>query len=402
MIADAFPLDPPTTWFTDLPDWFVPNMKLTVITDGPEAGRVAGSVAQRGTFLLNGGVPWQSSDSPSQYRDAMQGDTVTADGLTVRTANLSADINHISERASFGEAVDAMANTGAQLARVRYVDVPGYGTVALGAAWPGLSDLQVRKMQASALSGDWRWREEYRSYDMAGSIFVNNPGLPLPARPVFAPVAMAASVASPHPPVVGNWHHHSEAPMSMIPNGYAPPMPAGYAACPDGCGALVPAANVHAFLASMVAAPVPPPTPAPPAAPTDTAPNADSPEARLDALEARMDAVEAWITEDAMSDVDMMTAALPDTVGGAPAKYDTAQLQALADKDQVFNKDEMNFPIGDCEDVANAVQGLGRANADHDAIKGYIIGVAMKINCVDSLPPDWVATSTQVGPGTGA
>lgn len=302
MIADAFPLDPPCDWFTTLPTWFEPNMKATVVTEGPEAGRFAGTVAQRGTFILNGGSPWSAPDSPTGYRDAMQGDTVCADGATVRTANLSADLNHITDRASYSQAVDAMANTGVQLARVRYVDVPGFGTVAVGAAWPGLSDLEVRKMQASALSGDWRWREEYAAYDMAGAIFVNNPGLPLPARPVFAPVAMAASVASPHPPILGSWQ--PEAPMSMTQPQIIQPQ---WVQCAL-CGSVYPFGQAHSHPQTAAAA-----TPIVADDGTDVPSGAPPIEERVASLEERVGALEAWIAEDAMGEIDTMAmaAALP-------------------------------------------------------------------------------------------
>ena len=215
-ISDAFPLDPPAEWFTTLPDWFEPGMKLTVCTSGPEAGRVAATVAPRGQCILGsepGGECWTAPFSPTAYSAAMQGDTPTAEGLIIKTANLAADINHVNPRASFREAVDVMANTGAQVARVRYADLDGH-IVALGSAWPGLSDVQVRKMQASALSGDWRWREELAAYDFAGSILVSCPGFPLmnrPDHPVFAPVA--ASLEMPHPPIVGSWVDTTEVPM---------------------------------------------------------------------------------------------------------------------------------------------------------------------------------------------
>lgn len=384
MISDAFPLDPPSDWFTTLPAWFEPNMKATLVTDGSDAGRFAGTVAQRGVFILGGGGdPWSAPDSPTHYRDAMQGDTICADGSTVRTANLSADLNHVPSTASFGQAVDAMANTGAQLARVRYVDVPGYGTVALGAAWPGLSDREVRKLQASALSGDWRWREEYGAYDMAGAIFVNNPGLPLPARPVFAPVAMAASVASPHPPILGSWQP-TEAQAVTMTNPIIQPQ---WVQCAL-CGSVYPLGQQHSHVQTAAAGDIGVDAPA------EEGDRLAELEAIVAGLSDRVSAIEEWITEDAMSEVDSMAAALPPAE--MAAKYTTEQLQALADKDQVFNKDELNFPIADCEDVTNAVNALGRGNADEAAIKGYIIGAAKKINCLDSLPPDWVDASTQV------
>lgn len=309
VISDAFPLDPPEDWFTTVPDWFKPNMKLSVITSGPSAGRVAGTVAQRGTFLVGAPDPWTSAPSPTGYHDAMQIDTVTSDGSIIRTAALAANVNHVPDDPmwTYGRAVDAMANTGAQLARVVYKDIPGYGTVALGAAWPGIDDLQVRKMQASALSGDWRWREEYRSYDMAGAIFVNNPGMPLPDRPVFTPFAVAASLSSPHPAIVGSWQ---EARMFCGSCG----SPLAITTQPNGAQSVQPCLTCVARTAA--AAPTPP-APAPSPSPDGMNTPADGPsiDDRVQALEERMDAVESWLTEDAMSDVEGMgmAAALPET-----------------------------------------------------------------------------------------
>lgn len=307
-ISDAFPLDPPSEWFTTVPDWFEPNMKLTIITEGPEAGRVAATIAQRGTFLLGAGDPWTSEDSPTNYRDAMQGDTVCADGTVIRTANLCAQVNHvpIDPMWTYGRAVDAMANTGAAMARICYRDIPGYGTVALGAAWPGISDIDVRKMQASALSGDWRWREEYSAYDMAGAILVNSPGMPLPTRPVFTPIAMAASLSFEHPPIVGSWGPQEElmnvvCPICSTPLGLVPRGDGSYVA--QGCTACAARGARTAAPGDMAA-----PDQTDAGAPADEA----GLEERIAAVEERLDAVEAWLTENAMSEMEGMAAALPE------------------------------------------------------------------------------------------
>lgn len=311
-ISDAFPLDPPTDWFTELPAWFEPNMKLTIVTDGPEAGRVAATVAQRGTYLLGGGTPWTSTDSPTGYRDAMQCDTVCADGSIVRTAALALNVNHVpvDPTWTYGRAVDAMANTGAQIARVQYHDIPGYGTVALGAAWPGVDDLQLRKAQTCPLSGDWRWREEYGAYDMAGAIFVNNPGMPLPNRPVFMPLAMAASLALDHPPIIGSWRL-KEAPVNCATCG----QPLAVMPQPNGTTSVLPCAACAARVAA--AAPTPPgqtpqdSAPAPDAVHDNNTPSLDE---RVASLEERMAALEDWAVQDAMTDMDGMavSAALPE------------------------------------------------------------------------------------------
>jgi hypothetical protein len=320
MISDAFPLDPPEEWFFNPPEGVELAGKFTVITDGPDAGRAFGLVADNSTCILNGsGLCWTAPPSPTAYEDAMQGDAVTADGNIIKTATIAMETNHVGPRASFREAVDIMANTGAAVARVRYIDTPR-GPAALGAVWPGVTDLQLRKLQAAALSGDWRWRDEYDAYDFAGAIAVNNPGLPIPNRQImaasascecgcggacdhnllrFAPVAMAASLHSDHPPVVGYWRDQEETIMT-ITNG----VPAG--------------GDVHIHLGTTSAAhtaavAAPPQAPAPDAPPADTAPDdLAALQQAYSELADRVAALEAWVTEDAMSEVDAMPAALPE------------------------------------------------------------------------------------------
>lgn len=383
-LSDRFPLDPDERWFFEMPDWFKPGMKLTVITDGPEAGRLAASLAARGTYILSGLGPWKSPPSPSGYEEAMQGDTVTASGRVVKTANLAADIDHVNERASFRQARDAMANTGTQLARVRFYDVDGY-TIALGAAWPGLSDLQVRKMQASALSGHWTWREEYGGYDCAGAIFCNSPALPLPDRPVFQPLALAASLDVAHPPVVGGWVSTKEEAMSDEPT-------VTLTLTASETRAL------HELLhdpARTAAVPAPVPEPEAPAAGGDMVSREE-----FDALVARLGEVEAELLDRNLADVDAMMAALPESLGGRPAaKYTPEELQAMADRGEVFDIETMAYPVGDCEDVTAAVadseQEFGGANTPDD-LRGYIVARAEQLGCLDAVPQDWQGLSESV------
>lgn len=387
-ISDAFPLDPPKEWFTELPDWFQPSMKATVVTDGPEAGRFAGTVAQRGTYLLHPGVKWSPSDSPTNYREAMQGDTYCSDGSTVRTANLSSSMNHVPDARSFNAAVDAMSNTGTALARVRFVDLPGYGTVALGAAWPGLTDVQVRMMQASALSGDWRYRPEYQGYDMAGAIFVNTPGLPLPSRPVFAPVALAASL---HSPIVGAWAPREDQPMSMTQPTMTNPYVCGSCGNPVALLAAAGAVRVApcaVCVGAHTAAPTPALPPTPDAKAPAPAPSAPSVDDRISALEQRVDALEEWAVQDAMSDMDdpdAIGAALPDAV--TAAEFTDAERKDLTDKGQAMS--DGSFPIKTCADIPNAVTSMGRSNHPADEVKQHIIDVARKLDCMSSLPQNW-------------
>lgn len=77
----------------------------------------------------------------------------------------------------------------------------------------------------------------------------------------------------------------------------------------------------------------------------------------------------------------------------AKAKYDTAELKAMLEKGEAF-KDaagEPSFPIADEEDLKNAVHAVGRAGADHDAVRKYIIGRADALKLADLIPDDWAA-----------
>lgn len=219
-VAAAFPLHPPGRFF-EKPAWLKPGQKMTPVTDGPDAGRVAGYVAPWGTCLL-GGDPTKcvkAPSSPSGYAAAMQGETLTAEGATVRTANIGGGINHAPMNPGLfsQKIVDHYANVASQTMRVVYAE-DDYGIYACGALWPDVTDLDVAKVRASALSGDWRWRPELAAYDMAGSQLVSVPGYPL---------ILGVSAACPaHPIIVGGMG-------GVPPDMLEEPMPETAVATPD-------------------------------------------------------------------------------------------------------------------------------------------------------------------------
>lgn len=185
-VRTEWPLYPPTGWFDEIPDWFTPGDKLTVQTDGHDAGRVAGTVAPRGQCLLDGGTEcWSAPFSPTGYAAAHQGDTLTAEGSIIHTANIGGGVNHARMSANFRGAVEHYQHTASQLMRVRYHDLDSH-IVALGALWPDVTEHDLAVVRASALSGDWRWRPELNSTDMTGACLVNTPGFPLMTRRVAA------------------------------------------------------------------------------------------------------------------------------------------------------------------------------------------------------------------------
>lgn len=177
-----FPLHPPARFF-DRPEWLDPGQKLAVVADGPDAGRVAGYVATWDTCIIEGGSEcWTPPSSPTAYRGAMQGETLTAEGDLIPTANIGGGVNHARLSEGFQGAVKHYENVAAQNLRVQFGE-DDHGIWFAGAAWPELStEREVAGLRASAVSGDWRYRPELGAVDMAGVQLVNNPALPLVRR----------------------------------------------------------------------------------------------------------------------------------------------------------------------------------------------------------------------------
>lgn len=185
------PLHPPADWFAK-PDWLAPLQKLTVITEGPETGRVAGYVAPFGECILDGKPGcWTVPPSPTNYSAAHQGETLTAEGELIRTANIGGGVNHARASANFTGAVDHYQHTASQLMRVVYGE-DDHGVWCAGALWDDITERGIAIVRASALSGDWRYRPELGAFDMSGAQLVNTPGFPL-----IRELARAAALGEP-------------------------------------------------------------------------------------------------------------------------------------------------------------------------------------------------------------
>lgn len=75
------------------------------------------------------------------------------------------------------------------------------------------------------------------------------------------------------------------------------------------------------------------------------------------------------------------------------AKYSSEQLDNMLSKGEAFKNanGEPSYPIGDEEDLKNAIHAVGRAGADHDAVRKYIIGRAKALELSDLIPDNWNA-----------
>lgn len=218
MIIDAATLDepvdvplmPPKAWFEETPgrssnpmvNNFDPRDGLIQIAvDGPEAGRFVALVAPEGEHILRDDIDFQTPQSPTGYEFAHAGTTHTAEGETVRTANIGGNINHAPSNYPMKAAIDLYANTATRTMRCRYHDVPGVGCVAVGALWPGVSKRDAITAMGMAISGDWRHVHSLRERDLAGSQLVNAPALrPLPhgvsRHPAYRPMLFRPVAAS--------------------------------------------------------------------------------------------------------------------------------------------------------------------------------------------------------------
>lgn len=84
--------------------------------------------------------------------------------------------------------------------------------------------------------------------------------------------------------------------------------------------------------------------------------------------------------------------------GGKKAKYDAEQLrQMLKDGKAMKNPNgDPSYPIGDAEDLDNAIHAVGRGKGDHSAIRAHIIDNAKRLKLSNKIPGDWVGLTKTV------
>lgn len=177
------PLYPPAAWF-EHPGEIPTDRRVTITADG----RVYGYIALWDTCHIGiDGCQPPPKGSPTDYAFAHSGQTQTAEGSVIATANIGGDIGHpdLSKSAEYarqhyaGQLQDAHGKTVSQLMRVRYGE-DEKGLYFAGALWPDVNEVQRAQLLASPLSGDWRWVGSWRNTeggrDFVGACLVNIPG----------------------------------------------------------------------------------------------------------------------------------------------------------------------------------------------------------------------------------
>lgn len=179
------PVHPPDEFFT-LPDDFDPvhdpdEALIRVYTSGAQVGRVAALVAPLSSCILDGREARGRCITPppdnSGFQFAHIGNTVTASGITLKTSIIPGGLSHAPHDATWRQAVDHYAHTGTSKMRVQYLVDPDRGGIfAVGALNADVTVWDAIVLQASALSGDWRWIDELDDWRMIASQVVNVPG----------------------------------------------------------------------------------------------------------------------------------------------------------------------------------------------------------------------------------
>ena len=83
------------------------------------------------------------------------------------------------------------------------------------------------------------------------------------------------------------------------------------------------------------------------------------------------------------------------------AKYSADELRRLGGKGQAFKNPDgsYSYPIGDAEDLANAIHAVGRGSASHNALRKYIIGRARTLGKSSLIPDNWNPDGSLKGGG---
>jgi hypothetical protein len=170
--AGAGPVLPPSSWFID-PKLDRPT-PLTITDDG----RVYGHLAVWGTCHTGFvGECVEPPASATNYAYFRTGAVRTSDKLTVAVGRLTVDTTHAGRRLGAADTSAHYEHTGMAVADVAAgEDI--HGIWVAGSLRSTVTDEQVRALQASPLSGDWR--RIGGNLELVAALAVNSPGFPVP------------------------------------------------------------------------------------------------------------------------------------------------------------------------------------------------------------------------------
>jgi hypothetical protein len=115
-------------------------------------------------------------------------------------------------------------------------------------------------------------------------------------------------------------------------------------------------------------------------------------------LMSAVDALRCFARREQMeqADVDPDKAWLAADVDIAKGKYSAEQLRSMlaAGKAMKNPEGEPSYPIGDKEDLSNAIRAVGRGSGNHDSIRAYIKRRAKSLGASDMIPDNWSSSGS--------
>jgi hypothetical protein len=201
LTASAGPMAPPLAWFED------PGLDdvtpLTITDDG----RIFGHLAAWGTCHTGlSGRCVTPPKSKTDYAYFLTGAVKTADGQLVSCGQVTLGTGHADIALSPRAALAHYDDTGSAVADIA-VGEDGYGIWFSGAMRPDVTELQVRQLRASPLSGDWR--QYGRGLELIAALAVNVQGYPV-TRARTASGGTSALVAAGAAAVLRRGNPHAE------------------------------------------------------------------------------------------------------------------------------------------------------------------------------------------------
>ena len=185
-VAEAVPLTPPTSWFSN-PELQGPT-PLTVDDDG----RVFGHIAAWDLDHIGMASNTKPPRSRSNYGYFHTGVVRTEDGTDAPVGQLTLAGGHAGLYASARDAIKHYDDTASAVADI-HVGEDKFGIWAAGAVRPGTRPEQIRALRAAAPSGDWR--PIRGRLELVAVCQVNVPGFPI-ARTLVAGGQQLALVAA--------------------------------------------------------------------------------------------------------------------------------------------------------------------------------------------------------------
>lgn len=332
-LESEIPMTPPKAWFEN------PNLsKATPLTIDKD-GRVYGHIAA--WHVSHIGLPRATKPprSRSGYAYFHTGVCHTAEGADVPVGQLTLAGGHAPLNADAVSAAKHYDDTASAIADV-HVGEDQYGIWCAGSLRPGVNEMQVRALRASAPSGDWR--PINGSLELVAVCQVNVPGFPI-ARAMVASGKIMALVAA------------GASELAIMKS--------------QAVGTLVAKADTLGQLAA-------------------TAPNLKNRvrEAKKKVREANIQALTA--SAEKMREKAMVAAAVAEL-----AKISEEERMELAKESKAMP--DGAYPIRNVEDLKNAIQAYGRAKAsERRAVRKHIMKQARKLKQWSLVPEHWKELAT--------